>query len=118
MKSLNELYEIKEKIAPMVNARGENTGYKIIVMIAYSHEIDTKAREIVTSFVDNIKKNNILNITLIQKSYEEDYNFKPIVNVINPSGEKTVYIKVTPEKVVQILEKHVKNGEPILEYTK
>jgi len=41
---------------------------------------------------------------------------EPIVDVIDDEGNKTTYVKVTPEMASEIIEKHVKNGEILTDY--
>ncbi len=43
--------------------------------------------------------------------------FEPIVEVFEGDKERVTYIKVTPEKAKEIVEKHLVGGNPIAEYT-
>ena len=40
---------------------------------------------------------------------------EPIIEIIDDSGEKYTYVKVTPEKAEEIVEKHLKGGTPVQE---
>ena len=42
---------------------------------------------------------------------------EPIVEVIQPGKEKVTYIKMTAEKAAEVIEKHLKGGNVIQEYT-
>ena len=43
--------------------------------------------------------------------------FEPIVEVFEGDNERVTYVKVTPEMAKEIVEKHLKGGKPIAEYT-
>ncbi len=41
---------------------------------------------------------------------------EPLVEISSPEGDRYVYGKVKPEQVEQIIEEHIKNGKPILDW--
>ena len=43
--------------------------------------------------------------------------FEPVVEVFEAGKEKTTYVKMTVEKAKEVIEKHLKGGTPISEYT-
>ena len=43
--------------------------------------------------------------------------YEPVVEITEPGKEKVTYVKMTEEKAREVVEKHLKNGTPILEYT-
>ena len=43
--------------------------------------------------------------------------YEPIVEVFEPGKEKVTYIKMTPEKASEMVEKHLQNDSVIAEYT-
>jgi NADH-quinone oxidoreductase subunit F len=44
------------------------------------------------------------------------YN-EPLVEVVTPEGQSTLYIKVTPDKVERIVRQHVLGGQPVTEWS-
>lgn len=42
--------------------------------------------------------------------------YEPIVEVIEPSGRKTTYVKMSEEKAEEIYQKHILGGEPVMDY--
>ena len=43
--------------------------------------------------------------------------YEPVVEVFEPGKEKVTYVKMTPEKAAQIVQKHLINGQVVQEYT-
>ena len=43
--------------------------------------------------------------------------YEPVVEIIEDGKEKVTYVKLTPEKAAEIVEKHLKGGKVIKEYT-
>lgn len=43
--------------------------------------------------------------------------YEPIVEVMEPGKQKITYIKMTPEKAEEVLEKHLIGGHIVEEYT-
>ena len=43
--------------------------------------------------------------------------YEPIVEVYRSGEEKVTYIKMTADKAKEVMEKHIKGGKPVVEYT-
>ena len=43
--------------------------------------------------------------------------YEPIVEVMEPGKEKITYVKMTPEKAVKVVNEHLVNGNPIVDFT-
>ena len=43
--------------------------------------------------------------------------YEPIVEVFEPGKEKVTYVKMTAEKVAKVVNEHLVNGNPVVEYT-
>ena len=43
--------------------------------------------------------------------------YEPIVEVIEPGKEKVTYIKMDPEKAMEVFELHLKQGQAVAKYT-
>ena len=43
--------------------------------------------------------------------------FEPVVEVFAPGKEKVTYVKMTPEKVAEVITEHIVNGRPVTKYT-
>jgi NADP-reducing hydrogenase subunit HndB len=43
--------------------------------------------------------------------------FEPIVEIMEPDKEKVTYVKMTPEKALEVVESHLVRGQVLKEYT-
>lgn len=43
--------------------------------------------------------------------------FEPVVEIYMPDGSRTTYVRMTPAKAVQVVQQHLRGGNPIAEYT-
>ena len=63
------------------------------------------------------RKNQIYDCSITQSGHVKHTNLEPVVEVMDREDNKTVYCHVTPEKAIEILQRHVAKGEIIMEYT-
>ncbi|MEA4815645.1 MAG: (2Fe-2S) ferredoxin domain-containing protein [Lachnospiraceae bacterium] len=116
MKTLAELQAIKEKAKQEVQLRKENSGYKIVVGMA-TCGIAAGARPVMTAIIEEVEKRNLKNVVVAQTGCVGLCQYEPIVDVYDPDGNKTTYIRMTPEKAVKVVLEHLVNGKPIAEFT-
>ena len=43
--------------------------------------------------------------------------YEPVVEVYTEGAEKITYVKMTAERAKEVIEKHIKGGKPVVEYT-
>ena len=104
MKTLAELMAIKEATMQKMTVR-EDTGddaIRVVVGMA-TCGIAAGARPVLNAFVDEVAKRNL--------------KYEPIVEVIQPGKEKVTYVKMTADKVAKVVNDHIVNGNPVVEYT-
>lgn len=116
MKSLAELEEIRKKTLEQLNLRKNQNGTRVVVGMA-TCGIAAGARPVLMSFVEEIKKRNLSNITVSQTGCIGVCRLEPIVEVYDGSGEKVTYVKMTPEKAAQVVVEHLVNGRICVDYT-
>lgn len=118
MKTLEELMAIREQTKKRMTVR-EDTGddaIRIVVGMA-TCGIAAGARPVLNALVDEVAKRNLKGVTVSQTGCIGMCQYEPIVEVIQPGKEKVTYVKMTPEKAVQVINDHIVNGNPITEYT-
>ena len=69
------------------------------------------------SFLEEIEKRDLKNITVAQTGCIGVCRLEPIVEVYVPGQEKVTYVKMTPDKVASIVSEHLVNGRVVTEYT-
>ena len=117
MKSLAELAAIRDKMKDKVVLR-EGTGDIRVVVGMATCGIAAGARPVLNAFVEGINKAGLAEkITVTQTGCIGVCQYEPVVEIFEADKEKVTYVKMTPEKVDEIIEKHLKGGKAIAEYT-
>ena len=117
MKSLAELQAIRDKARAQISLR-ENSDNSIRVLVGMATcGIAAGARPVLTTMVDEVAKRQLNNVVVTQTGCIGICQFEPVVEVVTPDGEKTTYVKMTPEKAVRVVNDHLLNGNVVTEYT-
>lgn len=117
MKSLAELEAIRNKTINSMNVRKDgNEGTRIVVGMA-TCGIAAGAREVMTAIAEELAKRNVQHANLSQTGCIGMCRLEPIVEVLEPGKEKVTYVKVDREKAIRIVNEHVINNKPVVEYT-
>ena len=115
MKSLEDLKRIREEAAKKMNIRDKKDGYRVVVGMA-TCGITAGARPVLNKIVEEVANRGLDNVTVTQVGCMGDCALEPIVEVYDPSGTRSTYCKVNPDKAVRILEEHVIGGKVVEEY--
>ncbi len=43
--------------------------------------------------------------------------FEPVVEVYQPGGKRTTYVRMTPERAVRVVRQHLRGGNSLAEFT-
>lgn len=117
MKSLAELAAIRDKMKNKVALREESGETRIVVGMA-TCGIAAGARPVLSTFVEEVDKAGLSgSVAVTQTGCIGLCRYEPIVEVLRAGEEKVTYIKMTPEKALEVMEKHIKGGKPVVEYT-
>ena len=117
MKSLAELQAIKEKMKSKIVLR-EGAGEVRVVVGMATCGIAAGARPVLNAFVEEVNNAELYDkVTVSQTGCIGFCQLEPIVEVFEAGKDKVTYIKMTPEKVKEVVEKHLKGGNVVTEYT-
>ena len=117
MKSLAELAAIREKMQRNVAIRAGAATTKVVVGMA-TCGIAAGARTVLTAFVDGVSENDLTDkITVTQTGCLGACQYEPVVEIYEEGKEKVTYAKLDPAKAAEIIEKHLKGGQVVTEYT-
>ncbi len=117
MKSLAELQAIREKMRDKVVLREGSNDIRIVVGMA-TCGIAAGARPVLNAFVEEVNKEGLSSkVTVSQTGCIGICQFEPVVEVFEAGKEKVTYVKMTAEKAKEVVEKHIKGGKVIAEYT-
>lgn len=117
MKSLAELAAIRDRMKDKVVIREGISETRVVVGMA-TCGIAAGARPVLNAFVEGVSKAGLTDsVTVTQTGCIGICQYEPVVEIHESGKEKVTYVKMTPEKVEEIIEKHLKGGKVISEYT-
>ena len=117
MKSLAELAAIRDKMKDKVVLREGSGEIRVVVGMA-TCGIAAGARPVLNAFVEGVSNAGLAEkVTVSQTGCIGVCQYEPVVEIFEADKEKVTYIKMTPEKAAEVIEKHLKGGEVIQEYT-
>ena len=117
MKSLEELKALRDKMQGSVTLRNESeAGTRVVVGMA-TCGIASGARPVLTTLSNAVAEKQIEDVAVTQTGCIGLCQYEPIVEVFQPGKEKVTYVKMNPEKAMEVVEKHLIGGNPITEYT-
>ena len=117
MKSLEELKAIKEKMQNKVALRTSSGETRVVVGMA-TCGIAAGARPVLNAFVEGVAEAGLGDSVMVtQTGCIGICQYEPVVEVYEAGGVKTTYVKMTPEKAKTVVEKHLKGGNPVAEFT-
>lgn len=117
MKSLAELAAIREKMKDKVILR-EGTGEIRVVVGMATCGIAAGARPVLNAFVEKVSEAGLAEkVTVSQTGCIGVCQYEPVVEIFEAGKDKVTYVKMTPEKAAEVVEKHLKGGKIVDEYT-
>lgn len=117
MKSLAELAAIKEKMQSKVVLREGSGEIRVVVGMA-TCGIAAGARPVLSAFVEEVSNAGLSDKVMVtQTGCIGVCQYEPVVEVFEAGKEKVTYVKMTAEKAKEVVEKHLKGGSVVEEYT-
>ncbi|MEG1992976.1 MAG: (2Fe-2S) ferredoxin domain-containing protein [Acetivibrio sp.] len=116
MKSLEELKAIRERMQGQVGLRSEDSSQTRVVIGMATCGIASGARPVLTTLSDAVQSRHLEHIVVTQTGCIGLCQYEPIVEVFEPGKEKVTYVKMTPEKALEVVDQHLVRGQVVTEY--
>ena len=117
MKSLEELKAIKAKMQNKVVLRTSSGDTRIVVGMA-TCGIAAGARPVLNAFVEGVAEAGLGDSVMVtQTGCIGICQYEPVVEVYTQGAEKVTFVKMTAERAKEVIEKHIKGGSVVTEYT-
>ena len=117
MKSLAELAAIRDKMKDKVSLREGANDIRIVVGMA-TCGIAAGARPVLNALVEAISENGLSDAaTVSQTGCIGICQYEPVVEVYTKDAEKVTYVKMNADRAKEVIEKHIKGGKVVTEYT-
>ena len=117
MKSLEELRAIKEQMRTKIGIRNDENAKKRIVVGMATCGIAAGARPVLNAISEELGKRGISDVAVSQTGCIGICQYEPVVEVFDENGEKTTYVKMSPEKAARVVNDHIVNGNVVTEFT-
>ena len=118
MKSLEELRAIREKMQGKVGVRAENENQIRVIVGMATCGIASGARPVLSALSDAVQEKGLSEkISVTQTVCIGLCQYEPIVEVIEPGKEKVTYVKMNPEKALEVFRLHLEGGQVVTKYT-
>ena len=117
MKSLAELQAIKDRMKDKIVLREGSNDIRVVVGMA-TCGIAAGARPVLNAFVEEVNKAGLYDkVTVSQTGCVGYCQLEPIVEIYEAGKDKVTYIHMTADKAKEVVEKHLKGGQVVAEYT-
>lgn len=116
MKSLEDLERIRREAIERIRVREGQQEKRVIVGMG-TCGIAAGARDVVQNVLDELALRRVSDVAVTQTGCVGFCEYEPLVDVYVPGLPKTTYVRVTPERARQIVQRHVLNGQIIGEWT-
>ncbi|MEG0229929.1 MAG: (2Fe-2S) ferredoxin domain-containing protein [Oscillospiraceae bacterium] len=117
MITLEELAAIRDKMKDKVAIREGSGEIRIVVGMA-TCGIAAGARPVLNAFIEEISKEGLTSkVTVTQTGCIGICQYEPVVEIFTGKDEKVTYVNMTAEKAKEVVEKHIKSGQVIKNYT-
>lgn len=116
MKSLEELKKLRNESIKNVEMRNTDKDVRVVVGMA-TCGISAGARPVLSTFVEEVGKRNLSNVSVVQTGCIGMCTYEPIVEIYASGKEKVTYIQVDSEKAKRIVSEHLANNRVVVEYT-
>ncbi|MDO4272288.1 MAG: (2Fe-2S) ferredoxin domain-containing protein [Eubacteriales bacterium] len=117
MKSLEELKAIREKMEGKIGMRSENEKQTRVIVGMATCGIASGARPVLTTLSDAVQNMGLNNVAVTQTGCIGLCQYEPIVEVLEPGKEKVTYVKMNPEKAMEVVRLHLVDGQVVTKYT-
>ena len=118
MKTLAELKAIRDRMQNQVGIRAEDHNHIRVVVGMATCGIAAGARPVLNTLAKEVQERGLTDkVAVTQTGCIGLCQYEPIVEVMAPGQPKVTYIKMTPEKAVEVVNRHQVGGHVLDEYT-
>ena len=117
MKSLEELKAIRERMQGEIGVRKADANETRVVVGMATCGIASGARPVLNRLAELVREKVLNDVIVTQAGCIGLCQYEPIVEVMEPGKDKVTYVKMNPEKALEVVERHLVGGHPVEKYT-
>ena len=115
--SIADLAAIRERMKNQVTVREGGNQIRVVVGMA-TCGIAAGARPVLNAFVEGVAGAGLGDkVVVSQTGCIGICQYEPVVEIFEDGKEKVTYVTMTPEKVAEVVEQHLKRGQVVDKYT-
>ena len=115
--SIAELTALRDKMKDKVAMREGSGQIRVVVGMA-TCGIAAGARPVLSAFVEKVGEAGLGEKVIVSQTCCIGIcQYEPVVEIFEDGKDKVTYVKMTAEKAAEVVEKHLKGGKVIDEYT-
>lgn len=117
MKSLEDLKAIREKMQGQIGFRSETSNQTRVIVGMATCGIASGARPVLNAISDAVQTKGLGNVQVTMTGCIGLCQYEPIVEVLEPGKDKVTYVKMSPEKALEVVDQHLIRGQIVKKYT-
>ena len=117
MKSLAELQALRDQMKDQMGIRHDAKDNIRVVVGMATCGIAAGARPVLQRLTEEVAKRGLKNVTVAQTGCIGICQYEPVVEIMEPGKDKITYVKMNPDKALEVIERHLVGGHPVEKYT-
>lgn len=113
IRSRADLDKIRARVRPVLELE---KGARIVVGLG-TCGLAAGAQQVYDAMEKEIKTLELAGVSLEATGCVGICQFEPVVEVYEPGGIRTTYVRMTPERGVRVVQQHIRGGNPLAEFT-
>ncbi len=109
----SDLERIRDRVRPSLEL---DKGARIVVGLG-TCGLAAGAQQVYDTMAAEIAAQGLTDVSLEATGCVGICQFEPVVEVYQPGGKRTTYIRMTPERAVRVVRQHIRGGNALAEFT-
>lgn len=111
IRSLSDLNLIRKRTSPLLEDK-----VRIVVGLGTCGQA-AGAQQVYDAMQAEITAEGLTDVSLEATGCVGICQYEPVVEVYQPGGGRTTYVRMTPERGVRVVRQHIRGGNPLAEFT-
>lgn len=113
IRSRADLEKIRDRVRPSLELEH---GARVVVGLG-TCGLAAGAQQVYDAMAAEIAALGLTDVSLEATGCVGICQFEPVVEIYQPGGVRTTYVRMTPERGVRVVQQHIRGGNPLAEFT-
>lgn len=115
IRTWEDLTAVKEEALSRIDP--ERSGHPRVVVGLATCGVAAGAQGVYDAMASELRAQGLKDVLLEPTGCVGICQFEPVVEIYMPHQPRTTYVRMTPDKAVQVVRQHLLGGNPVAEYT-